>query len=198
MAHHAHPIAARDADDLEDQELLLLTRAEVEAALQRGDFKALPGWPASCWRCGRCKDIFAILNAQGIMLYCRTYPQFTGKENSMINRIALITIVTDDVPRLAAFYRDVLGFAVKTRHGWLRRVPQRWRALAVCARSILRDASSHASYEEAPHGQHFELAFPCGEPAEVDRVYAESRGAGRHTHSRSCQYALGPAHRHVR
>ena len=31
MAHHAHPIAARDADDLEDQELLLLTRAEVEA-----------------------------------------------------------------------------------------------------------------------------------------------------------------------
>jgi ADP-ribose pyrophosphatase len=45
MAHHAHPIAARDADDLEDQELLLLTRAEVEAALQRGDFKALP-WMA--------------------------------------------------------------------------------------------------------------------------------------------------------
>ena len=31
----------------------------------------------------------------------------------MINQIALITILTDDVPRLCAFYRDVLGFAVQ-------------------------------------------------------------------------------------
>ena len=45
IAQHAHQITARNADDLEDQELLLLTRTEVEAALQRGDFKALP-WMA--------------------------------------------------------------------------------------------------------------------------------------------------------
>jgi len=31
-----------DADDLEEQELLLLTRAEMRAALQRGEFKVLP------------------------------------------------------------------------------------------------------------------------------------------------------------
>jgi catechol 2,3-dioxygenase-like lactoylglutathione lyase family enzyme len=31
----------------------------------------------------------------------------------MLNHIALITILTDDVPRLAAFYRDALGFAPK-------------------------------------------------------------------------------------
>ena len=91
----------------------------------------------------------------------------------MINQIALITIVTDDVPRLAAFYRDVLGFAVKTDMGGYVEFHNDGVRFAVCARSILRDASSHASYEEAPHGQHFELAFPCGEPAEVDRVYAE-------------------------
>jgi ADP-ribose pyrophosphatase len=42
MAHHARQVAERNADDLEEQHLLLLTRAEVEAALQRGDFKALP------------------------------------------------------------------------------------------------------------------------------------------------------------
>jgi ADP-ribose pyrophosphatase len=31
-----------DADDLEEQELLLLSRAEVETALDAGEFKLLP------------------------------------------------------------------------------------------------------------------------------------------------------------
>jgi ADP-ribose pyrophosphatase len=51
---HAHLFLARgarfiqpiDADDLEEQELLLLTRAEVEAALADGEFKVLP-WAAN-------------------------------------------------------------------------------------------------------------------------------------------------------
>jgi len=51
---HAHLFLARgarfiqpiDADDLEEQELLLLTRAEVEAALAEGEFKVLP-WAAN-------------------------------------------------------------------------------------------------------------------------------------------------------
>jgi ADP-ribose pyrophosphatase len=42
MAHGAHPVAEIDADDLEDQELLLLSQAEVEAALDAGEFKLLP------------------------------------------------------------------------------------------------------------------------------------------------------------
>jgi ADP-ribose pyrophosphatase len=45
LALHAHRIADRDADDLEEQELLLLDRAEVVAALEAGQFKALP-WAA--------------------------------------------------------------------------------------------------------------------------------------------------------
>jgi 8-oxo-dGTP pyrophosphatase MutT (NUDIX family) len=51
---HAHLFLARgarysqpiDADDLEEQELLLLTRAELEAALAAGEFKVLP-WTAN-------------------------------------------------------------------------------------------------------------------------------------------------------
>lgn len=35
-------MAQIDADDLEEQELLRLTRAEVEAAVARGAFKVLP------------------------------------------------------------------------------------------------------------------------------------------------------------
>ncbi|NCF67407.1 MAG: NUDIX domain-containing protein [Chloroflexi bacterium] len=42
LATSAHPVAAIDADDLEEQELLHLSRAEVEEALTAGEFKLLP------------------------------------------------------------------------------------------------------------------------------------------------------------
>lgn len=45
LAIGAHRIAERNADDLEEQELLLLTRAEVETALDAGEFKVL-AWAA--------------------------------------------------------------------------------------------------------------------------------------------------------
>lgn len=46
LARQARYIAPRNADDLEEQELLLLTRSEVETALARGEFKVL-AWAAS-------------------------------------------------------------------------------------------------------------------------------------------------------
>lgn len=45
LAREARHVAQRHADDLEDQQLLLLDRAEVEAALIAGGFKVLP-WAA--------------------------------------------------------------------------------------------------------------------------------------------------------
>lgn len=45
LALDAHRVAAPDADDLEEQELLLLSRAEVEQALAHGEFKVL-AWAA--------------------------------------------------------------------------------------------------------------------------------------------------------
>lgn len=45
LARGAHKVAERNADDLEEQELLLLERSEVEAALSAGQFKVLP------WAC---------------------------------------------------------------------------------------------------------------------------------------------------
>ncbi len=41
LAQNAEPVAEPDADDLEAQELVLLTRSEIDAALKRGDFKVL-------------------------------------------------------------------------------------------------------------------------------------------------------------
>nr|MBN1229538.1 NUDIX hydrolase [Anaerolineae bacterium] len=45
LARGAYPVAEPDADDLEEQEILLLTREEVEAALDNGEFKVL-AWAA--------------------------------------------------------------------------------------------------------------------------------------------------------
>jgi ADP-ribose pyrophosphatase len=46
LAQKARYVTPRDADDLEEQKLLLLSREELEAALERGDFKVL-AWAAT-------------------------------------------------------------------------------------------------------------------------------------------------------
>jgi ADP-ribose pyrophosphatase len=46
LATGARRVTEIDADDLEEQELLLLSRAEIEAALDAGEFKSLP-WAAA-------------------------------------------------------------------------------------------------------------------------------------------------------
>jgi ADP-ribose pyrophosphatase len=45
LACDARPVAEADADDLEEQALLLLSRTEIEVALAEGEFKLLP-WAA--------------------------------------------------------------------------------------------------------------------------------------------------------
>jgi ADP-ribose pyrophosphatase len=45
LALGARRVAVPDADDLEEQEMLLLSRVEVEAALEAGEFKLMP-WAA--------------------------------------------------------------------------------------------------------------------------------------------------------
>ncbi len=42
LARNVEKVAAPQSDDLEDQKILLLSRAEVEAAVARGAFKVLP------------------------------------------------------------------------------------------------------------------------------------------------------------
>lgn len=46
LAREARYVTPRTADDLEEQELILLTRAEMETALERGDLKVL-AWAAA-------------------------------------------------------------------------------------------------------------------------------------------------------
>jgi lactoylglutathione lyase len=93
--------------------------------------------------------------------------------------IALITILTDDVPRLASFYHSVLGFKIQQDMGQYVEFENLGVRFAICARSVLFSVSQHPSYQQAHSGQSFELAFPLESPAVVDQWYMEivKRGA---------------------
>lgn len=54
LAREARPVADPDADDLEEQDLLKLSRAEAEAAVARGDFKVLAWQTAMAMALLRC------------------------------------------------------------------------------------------------------------------------------------------------
>ena len=94
-------------------------------------------------------------------------------------RIALITVLADDAPALGAFYRDVLGFRPKNDVGKYIEFESPGVRFAVCARSVMSEATRHPSYGEEAKGQHFELAFPLDTPEAVDAAYADiiARGA---------------------
>jgi ADP-ribose pyrophosphatase len=55
LATNAYPAAAIDADDLEEQELLFLSRNEIEEALNTGEFKLL-AWATIVILALRCID----------------------------------------------------------------------------------------------------------------------------------------------
>jgi lactoylglutathione lyase len=96
----------------------------------------------------------------------------------MHNQIALITILTDDVSRLVAFYREALGFKVILDMKQYVEFESIGVRFAVCARTVLHQASGHASYMETRRGHAFELAFPCESPSDVDRAYSDILAKG--------------------
>src|SRR5205823_2674543 len=107
-----------------------------------------------------------------------TYPNVSWREaklgdSVMIGRIDLITILVDDVPKMVAFYRDVLGFQSKTDMDKYVEFTQQGVRFAICARSELVDATKHEMFTKPRGGQYFELAFPLDTPEEVDKAYNE-------------------------
>ena len=49
---------------------------------------------------------------------------------------------------------------------------------AICARSVMSNATRHPSFKLPGSGQAFELAFPLDTPEAVDRAYAEIVAGG--------------------
>ncbi len=105
-------------------------------------------------------------------------PDIVRKVGSVKGKIALITILTDDVPRLVAFYRDVLGFAAENPRDDMTEFVSEGVRFAVCNRAELVDATHHPRFSEPSRGQAFELAFPLPTRDDVDRAYAEITANG--------------------
>ena len=91
----------------------------------------------------------------------------------MKGQIALITILTDDVNRLACFYQSVLGFQILKDLGQYVELVNFGVRFAICTRSIMESATGNDTFREPRSGQCFELAFPVDSPDEVDQVYAD-------------------------
>jgi catechol 2,3-dioxygenase-like lactoylglutathione lyase family enzyme len=90
----------------------------------------------------------------------------------MTGRIALITVLADDVPTMVQFYRDVLAFQVANDLGHYVEFAHEGVRFAICARSIMARTTQHPSFKLPANGQAFELAFPLDTPEALDRVYA--------------------------
>jgi len=81
--------------------------------------------------------------------------------------------MTNDVPALVEFYRDVIGFQVEYNSENNVEFTSEGVRFAVCDRSILETVTGHPSFKDARNGQAFELAFPLDTPEEVDAIYAQ-------------------------
>ncbi len=93
-------------------------------------------------------------------------------------QIALITLLTDYVPGMVKFYRDVLGFDILSDMGEYVELKCEGVRFAICDRSIMLKATGHPSYLQAAAGQAVELAFPCETPEEVDLAYDQAVAHG--------------------
>jgi lactoylglutathione lyase len=89
-------------------------------------------------------------------------------------QIALITILTNDVPLMTRFYRDVLGFKTASESDNYVEFENIGVRFSICSKQIMADITSgHNSYREEHKGQSFELAFPCDSSEEVKKTYID-------------------------
>ncbi|GMA59646.1 VOC family protein [Alicyclobacillus fastidiosus] len=87
-------------------------------------------------------------------------------------RIALITVLTNDVPKMKQFYQDVLGFSIKSEMDGYAEFVNEGVRFSVCTRQVMADITGgHESFRAELKGQAFELAFPCESSEDVERSY---------------------------
>lgn len=90
-------------------------------------------------------------------------------EGIMKSLINLITIWTEDIDRMKAFYSEVLGFKIKNDLGNYVEFENSGVRFAICLRNVMYGYSSE--YTKKASGQCFELAFPCENPEDVDKSF---------------------------
>lgn len=83
-------------------------------------------------------------------------------------RLEGITVLADDVQRLAEFFDGVLGFRIAVREDAYVELQSEGLRFAIFARALMGgNTHDHPSFAEQRRGQAFELNFEC---TRVDRV----------------------------
>lgn len=91
-----------------------------------------------------------------------------------------ITVLSNDVSRLASFYRVVLGFKTVIEEAHYVEFEKSGIRFAICSKPLMADnTNDHPSFKEEQKGQAFELNFQCDSPEEVHDMYHQfvSQGA---------------------
>lgn len=83
--------------------------------------------------------------------------------------ISLITIWTNNIEEMKAFYSTILGFEVINDLGNYVAFKNEGVRFAICMREVMYDYSD--AFKVPCRGQNFELAFPCDSPEDVDTSY---------------------------
>ncbi|AEI40693.1 VOC family protein [Paenibacillus mucilaginosus] len=91
-----------------------------------------------------------------------------------------LTLLADDVARLARFYQDVLGFTILIEEEHYVEFSNSGVRLAICSKSLMAEnTNGYPSFRESRRGQAIELNFQCDSPDQVYALYDEfvSKGA---------------------
>ncbi|TYP79347.1 VOC family protein [Paenibacillus methanolicus] len=87
-------------------------------------------------------------------------------------QVTVITLLTNDVPRMTRFYRDVLGFPTIVDSEEYVEFANSGVRLSICSKSLMAaNTNGHPSYSEELRGQALELCFPCVSPEQVHIAY---------------------------
>ncbi len=90
-----------------------------------------------------------------------------------MNRIGLITLITNNLAGMKTFYRDVLGFScIEELEGYVEFRSEGVR-FALTTNDVMFEATEHRSYRDGKKGQCVELAFPLPNSEEVGVCYDE-------------------------
>lgn len=90
-----------------------------------------------------------------------------------MGKIALITILTDNIPVMSHFYQNVMGFEVSDDMGEYVEFKSQGVRFALCSRSAMEAATGDASYKQVRSGQSFELAFEVQGSQALDELFVE-------------------------
>ncbi|MCG7409460.1 VOC family protein [Paenibacillus sp. ACRRX] len=87
-------------------------------------------------------------------------------------QVTVLTLLTNDVPRMTRFYRDVLGFPTIVDSEEYVEFENSGVRLSICSKQLMgANTNGHHSYSEAHRGQALELCFPCDSPEQVQLAY---------------------------